>query len=187
LWDRFAFLLLFTNDIIKQFLNVAPSVCWINPVDPQDEFSGVIIPFLRRAEQSSYEPSELFVCEFWRFIFSHTVFIPSVAAIVAGRAFFGLNTVYEVQIEHIVPVWPNSVLAEGLNAMNEPAPEQTKKDYTLLDEFVRQIATQAALLAGFTFTILTATSLEGAPYRRAIAFVFCATLTIALELILHSS
>jgi hypothetical protein len=67
--------------------------------------------------------------------------------------------------------------------MNEPTSEQTKKDYILLDEFVRQIATQAALLAGFTFTILTATSLEAAPYRRAVAFVICATLTIALELL----
>lgn len=67
--------------------------------------------------------------------------------------------------------------------MTEPTPEQTQKDYTLLDEFVRQIATQAALLAGFTFTVLTATSLESAPYRRAVAFVICATVTITLELL----
>jgi hypothetical protein len=32
--------------------------------------------------------------------------------------------------------------------MSEPTPDQVKKDYALLDEFVRQVATQAALLAG---------------------------------------
>jgi len=66
--------------------------------------------------------------------------------------------------------------------MSEPTPDQVKKDYALLDEFVRQVATQAALLAGFTFTILTAISLESAPYRRGVAFVICAAVTIVLEL-----
>ena len=61
--------------------------------------------------------------------------------------------------------------------------EQSKKDLALIDEFMKQIGTQAALIAGFTFTILTAVSFDAStPYHRGIAFVICAVLTIAFEL-----
>ena len=61
--------------------------------------------------------------------------------------------------------------------------EQSQKDFALIDEFVRQTGTQAALIAGFTFTILTAVSLDSStPYRRGMAFIICAVLTIAFEL-----
>lgn len=61
--------------------------------------------------------------------------------------------------------------------------EQSEKDFVLLDEFVRQTTTQAALIAGFAFVVLTAISLDAStPYRRGMAFVICAVLTIVFEL-----
>ncbi len=63
-------------------------------------------------------------------------------------------------------------------------PDSANKSTTLLDEFVKQTATQAALIAGFAFAILTTVSFDSStPYRRGIAFVICASVTISAELL----
>lgn len=62
-------------------------------------------------------------------------------------------------------------------------PEQSEKDLALIDEFVRQIGTQSALIAGFTFAILAFVPFDSStPHYRGIAFVICAVLTVAFEL-----
>ena len=59
----------------------------------------------------------------------------------------------------------------------------TKPDLSLLNEFAKQTGTQVALLAGFTFTILTAVSIDAStPHHLYYAFVVCSVLTIATEL-----
>jgi Mediator of CRAC channel activity len=63
-------------------------------------------------------------------------------------------------------------------------PDSTKNPTPLLDEFVRQTATQAALVAGFAFAILTTFTFDSAtPYWRGQAFIICASLTICSELL----
>ena len=64
------------------------------------------------------------------------------------------------------------------------APDSANKNISLLDEFVKQTATQAALIAGFAFAILTTVSFDSStPYCRGTAFVICASVTISAELL----
>lgn len=65
--------------------------------------------------------------------------------------------------------------------MYKPRP-LTETEKAWLDAFLKQIGTQAALLAGFTFGILTTIEYQAAP-RRSFWFVITAVVTIALELL----
>ena len=60
--------------------------------------------------------------------------------------------------------------------------ELTANEKTLLDEFLKQIGTQAALFAGFTFGILALIDFNAAP-DLSFWFALCAVVTIALELL----